>query len=165
MAKTVYSPGDVLTADDANDFCQEGEVTNSSLNTATGQPGGAWQTFTPVLTTGTFTTKVGRYLQVGKTVDFLITLTRASGDSVATGLVVNLPVTAQADINTAQINVVLGDGLIIYAGAALVTTTNMTIYALEDAGTYIDTAALTNSIPFTWGVGDTVQIAGRYEAA
>lgn len=165
MAKTVYSPGDVLTADDANDFCQEGEVTNSSLNTAAGQPGGAWQTFTPVVTTGTHTgAKVGRYLQVGKTVDFIIQLTWATGDNF-TDLVVNLPVTAQTNILGAQINVKFVDGLLSYMGDCLVTTTAITVFAARDAGTYIDSIRPTNAIPFTWGVGDVVQIAGRYEAA
>lgn len=140
-------------------------VTNAKLNNSTGEIAGAWQTFTPVIGGGTHNgTKVGRYLQVGKTVDFMITLTWATGDNFS-GLVVNLPVTAQTNINTSQIQVMFGDGLTPYTGTALVSTTNMTIYAVRSNQTYADAVTISNTIPFTWGAGDTVQIAGRYEAA
>ena len=165
MPKVTYSPGDVLAAADVNDFCQEGFVANSSLDTTAGEPGGAWVAFTPVVSTGTHTgTKVGRYIQVGKTVDFIITLTWASGDNYA-GLVVDLPVTAQTNVNGAQFQVIYYDTLTAYFGSVLATTTTLTFSARRANQTYVDSVALSTTVPFTWAASDTIQISGRYEAA
>lgn len=149
---------------------KDGAVTNAKLNTTAGEPGGAWVAFTPVIAVGTHTgTKVGRYRQVGKTVDFTIRLDWAVGDNF-TNLKVNLPVTAHADVNQAQFQVTLYEALTPWAGASLVTTTTIEVFALKQFGsTYVEAVNITNSIPFTWSVPgvfrDSVHIAGRYEAA
>jgi hypothetical protein len=50
MAKYTFAVGEKLTAARTNNFCQEGEVANSSLVTTAGQPGGAWVSYTPTVT-------------------------------------------------------------------------------------------------------------------
>ena len=165
MPRKTFVAGDVLTAADMNLLAQDGYVTNTSLDTTAGQPGGAWVAFTPVVSTGTHTgTKVGRYRQVGKTVDFIITLTWASGDNYA-GLVVDLPVAAQTNVNGAQFEVTYYDALVAYPGSVLAGTTNLTLTARRASQTYVDSVALSTTVPFTWAATDTIQISGRYEAA
>ena len=144
---------------------KDGAVTNAKFSTTAGQLGGAWQSFTPVVSSGTHTgTKVGRYIQVGKTVDFIITLTWASGDNYA-GLGVDLPVTAQTNVNGAQFEVTYYDALVAYPGSVLAGTTNLTLTARRASQTYVDSVALSTTVPFTWAATDTIQISGRYEAA
>ena len=52
------------------------KITNSMLDTTTGQPGGAWQSFTPVWSASTTAPAIGNgvltgaYMQVGKTVHY-----------------------------------------------------------------------------------------------
>jgi len=169
MAKYTFAVGEKLTAARTNNFCQEGEVTNSSLDTTAGQPGGAWTSFTPTISGGTVTgTKTGKYIQVGKMVDFVVYLTWDTS-SAFSGLKIDLPVTASSSANISSFTVTFGDGPVPYPGTCVHTTANITPYAMvDDTGTssgYVSAAAISNSIPFTWATGDTVQIAGRYEAA
>jgi hypothetical protein len=154
----------IVTAD-----IQNGQITNAKLNTTAGEPGGAWNTFTPNVTGGTVTgSKTGRYIQIGKTVHFAMEVQWDTGSNFS-GLQIDLPVVAQAAVNEAQFNVSLADGLIVYSATALVATTHIVPRAFTDdggtSGLYIDSAGLSNTIPFTWGAADTVRIAGTYEAA
>jgi len=169
MAKYTFAVGEKLTAARTNNFCQEGEVTNSSLDTTAGQPGGAWTSFTPTISGGTHTgTKTGKYIQVGKMVDFVVYLTWDTGSNFS-GLKINLPVTASSSANISSFTVTFGDGAVPYMGSCVHSTTDITPYAMaDDSGTsslYVSAVALSNTIPFTWVAADTVQIAGRYEAA
>lgn len=146
-----------------------GAITNAKLNTTAGEPGGAWNTFTPNITGGTVTgSKTGRYIQIGKTVHFSMEVQWDTGSNFS-GLQIDLPVVAQAAVNEAQFNVSFADGLIVYSATALVATTHILPRAFTDdggtSGLYIDSAGVSNTIPFTWGVADTVRIAGTYEAA
>jgi hypothetical protein len=169
MPRKTFVAGDVLTAADMNLLAQDGYVTNTSLDTTAGQPGGAWVSFTPTISGGTVTgTKTGRYIQIGKTVHFSMEVQWDTGSNFS-GLQIDLPVVAQAAVNEAQFNVSLADSLIVYSATALVATTHIVPRAFTDdggtSGLYIDSAGLSNTIPFTWGAADTVRIAGTYEAA
>jgi hypothetical protein len=60
-------------------------------------------------------------------------------------------------------------GLVIYDGAALATTTALTLQAYSAAASgstvYIVSANITNSIPFSWTSGANMHIAGIFEEA
>jgi hypothetical protein len=146
-----------------------GAITNAKLNTTAGEPGGAWVSFTPTISGGTVTgTKTGKYIQVGKMVDFVVYLTWDTS-SAFSGLKIDLPVTASSSANISSFTVTFGDGPVPYPGTWVHSTTDITPYAMaDDSGTsslYVSAAAISNTIPFTWVAADTVQIAGRYEAA
>lgn len=142
-------------------------VTTSNLSTVAGQPAGAWVAYAPT-TTGTVTgTVTARYRQIGKTVDFSITLDWQAGSNFSS-LSFTLPVTALA-INHALANVSFSDSGFIYPGTASLTAGIVTPLAIgDDSGTgsaYAIGVGLSNTVPFTWGAGDLVHITGRYEAA
>jgi hypothetical protein len=169
MPRKTFVAGDVLTAADMNLLSQDGYVTNTSLDTTAGQPGGAWVSFTPTISGGTHTgTKTGKYIQVGKMVDFVVYLTWDTGSNFS-GLKIDLPVTASSSANISSFTVTFGDGPVPYPGTCVHSTADITPYAMvDDTGTssgYVSAAAVSNTIPFTWAANDTVQIAGRYEAA
>lgn len=132
-----------------------------------GVAGGSWNAWTPNISTGTLGngTSVGRYIQIGKTVIANGLITRGSTTSFATGLVVDLPVTGQSTVVQAAASVVYGQGLLLSVGAGLLSTTNITFVAQNAAGTYLSSATLTNSIPWTWATGNTVTFQVIYEAA
>jgi hypothetical protein len=166
MAKYTFTVGEKLTAARTNNFCQEGEVTNSSLSTTAGEPGGAWEAFTPVIVTGTAATKAGRYLQVGKTVHFTMSITWGSGDNF-TDLVVELPVAPHASVDGSSFTVLMFDGLLPYIGCASIISDDLYVFAARDssANVYIDAVRPTTAIPFTWAASDVIRISGTYEAA
>jgi hypothetical protein len=166
MPRKTFVAGDVLTAADMNLLAQDGEVTNASLNTAAGEPGGAWVAFTPNIVTGTVNLKTGRYIQVGKTVHFTMELKWNAGANF-TDLVVDLPVAPHSSVNGASFTVLMFDGLLPYLGCASVSLGDLFIYAARDssANVYIDAVRPTTAIPFTWAADDLVLVSGTYEAA
>lgn len=145
-----------------------GSIVNADLSTAAGQPGGAWVAYTPTVSSGTLGngTVAGRYLQVGKTVSFWASATWGSTSNFAS-LTISLPVAAQAGIVAPQLSVffVLSGSLVYYDGASLTTTTTCGFHAMNAAGTYAVSQAISNTIPFTWTAGSVALVAGTYEAA
>ena len=95
----------------------DASVTNAKFNTAAGELGGAWDTWTPTITgfSANPTNSVYRYTQVGKTVTALIRQ-GANGTSNSTTFTVTLPVAASAATNT--IAVLFGAGVNNSAGLA-----------------------------------------------
>lgn len=144
-----------------------GSIVNADLSTAAGQPGGAWNAWTPTLAVGTLGngTAAGRYIQIGKTVYMQAALTWGTTSNFA-GLAINLPVTAQASVVGPQFQVMYSNGgLTYYDGAVLATTTTVTCQATGTAGAYAQSANISNTIPFTWAAGSVLHLAGVYEAA
>lgn len=137
--------------------------------------GGAWSTYTPTLTNITLGngTLAGRYRAVGKTVDFLITLTFGSTTSITgSNSKMTLPVTALSG------NWTSGDcagydtsanqwfPLCIFTAAAGggASTADFLIKTYNtSAGS--NAVTISSSAPFTWATGDVLTIRGKYEAA
>lgn len=135
--------------------------------------GGAWTAWTPTFTNlSGGTLNHARYTQVGKTVHFSLKYT-LSGANVSGALYITPPVTAHstmvgADIRTANINgLFLSSGNVnINAAGWFDTASNMIIRPIGINGSF--TSIVTNvssTNPFTWKSGDTISIAGTYEAA
>jgi len=145
-------------------------ITNTSLKTGTGEPGGAWNAWTPTFTSLTLGNGTASfyYKQIGKTVICRVALTFGSSSSMSTAPKFTLPVTA-ASIST---NTYLGTCRILDAAVAgyvanfmLDSTTTVTILGVSSLGTYAGEYGLASAVPFTWGTGDGFFGVFIYEAA
>lgn len=171
MPKVTYSPGDVLGADDVNDFCQEGFVVNTSLEPTAGEPGGAWAAYTPTCTNISNTTNTGAYMLLGKTVFFRAKVLLTGSSTVSGTPDISLPLASVAATPSGSFNVRLADSDPIrwYAGQAVeINADQLTIYALRDNSSslsYSYGVAVTSTIPMTWATGDYIEVTGFYETA
>ena len=172
MPRKTFVSGDVLTAADMNLLAQDGEILNSSLNTATGEVGGAWASYVPTLTqSAAVTCTVDRavWTRIGKTVHFMVKLTVTGTGTANNAVTVSLPATAASSDR-----IISGGGYIADLSATssfpgfayLLTTTTVVLYnsfsnpqptqyGLGGTGSGF-TAALANT--------DIVSISGTYES-
>jgi hypothetical protein len=132
---------------------------------------GAWNTssstpaYNPMVTgitlgSGTVT---GAYSQIGKVVNFRVTVTLGTGFSVASNPIVSLPVAAISASREFNITAKFGNGGSVYqAGAILGSTTTVNTYILGTNGAFTTPSSTT---PFTWAIGSTIYVGGTYEAA
>lgn len=165
---TIGTSNAVVTASIA-----DSAVTPAKLQTGTGS-GWTWQSFTPTFTnwtigTGGSAVTTGRYLQIGKTVSFLIiSVLGSSGSSVGSSPTFTLPVTCNAawtggtPVGTMRM---VSAGAGFYGEVRIQSSTTGALFALNAAGTYLADAGVTAAIPATWTAGDQIQITGFFEAA
>lgn len=135
---------------------------------------GTWTTWSPTTTglTKTSGTEIARYTQIGTTVHFLYMFILGASSAVTGAVTVTLPVEASFASTTIgealNASVGLGDaGTAGYKGDAdLSSSTVMRIrrHAQHGGGVEVQTAALSSTVPFTWGTGDYITVAGSYEA-
>lgn len=124
-----------------------------------------WTSYTPALTStaGSPTvgngTLVGRYRQLGKTVDVRIVLTWGSTTTYGVGgnPSISLPVTP-LDFPQAAYAVLQDFGTNTFTGGAIFESVSK-VTPLSASG------ALTNASPFTWAVNDKLVLSATYEAA
>lgn len=132
-----------------------------------------WAAFTPTWTNLTVgnATQTARYVQNGKTISFWVKLVLGSTSSVSTEPSMNFPVAAQSTEagQCANLNYIYEDsGLSRYQGIVDPVTNSSSTFrlcVLNASATYGTSTQITSSVPFTWGTGDTIYIAGTYEAA
>ena len=164
----------------STDLVKDGAVAIESLGDAIDASVGsgllAWQTWAPVLSStgspawangnGVWTAE---YCQIGKTVhvrgSFTFGTSTTKGAAVAS---ISLPVTAASTaipiISTPCPATVAGaSGAIIWTSIA--TTTTVSCYVVNAAGTYLTRNNMTATVPATWVTSDVLQIAFTYEAA
>lgn len=136
-----------------------------------GGGGSAWSTYTPTWTAATTNpnigngTRLGRYMQVGKTVHFVAEITMGSTTTYGSGIwSVGLPPVA-ARTSPGQIALVRASDTsvgVAYDGQAVLGASSTT--PTVSAGN-----AWLNSVqqgtPFTWANGDILRVFGTYEAA
>jgi hypothetical protein len=83
-----------------------GTVTNAKLSTTAGEPGGAWETWSPTLgATGSMTwtsTSVtwAKYIQIGKNVYFRVKATGTTGGTASNALTFTVPIAANTEMIT-----------------------------------------------------------------
>jgi hypothetical protein len=129
----------------------------------------AWTTWTPTLTNLTLGSgsSMGRYRQLGKTVDFRWKFIFGSGSAI-TGLPrFSLPVAPHANyIVTVDL---LGVGTLGDTGNnsywALARLGSGSTGEIVGIGTSSQHIAVSSTVPFTWGSGDSMSVSGTYEAA
>ena len=168
MPKVTYSPGDVLAAADVNDFCQEGFVANSSLDTTAGEPGGAWVSCTPTVTGISNTTATAAYCKLGKTVFFRAKVILTASSSVTATPEISLTLASATNVVSPSFEVRLVDENLLrwYAGQGVeINADAISIYALLASATYAYGAAVTSAIPFTWTTDDYIELSGTYETS
>lgn len=131
-----------------------------------------WQDWTPTWTNLTIgnATVVAKYIQIGKTVHFKLSVTLGSSSSVGTAPLFSLPVNAATDINAFPapigIGVLVDTGTANYLGLIHHGGTNRGRFSVGNAaGTYLAENAPTATVPFTWTTSDVLHAIGTYEAA
>lgn len=147
-------------------------ITPAKLQAGTGT-GWAWSTWSSTLTNLTIGNGVvvSKYVQTGKSVDLILTITFGTTTVMGSTPTFSLPVTASSDFNTTfqPLGTVLieDSGTTTYLGTIVfVNTTTAGIVAWGSAGTYVGgDVALTSAIPMTWATGDKIKATCRYEAA
>jgi hypothetical protein len=126
-----------------------------------------WTSFTPTLNNWTLGngTVVGKYQQIGKTVNLFFKFTFGSTSSLGTFPNFALPLNAANTLGqNAMIN--LQDaGTADNAGNVYLATNGVYPGALNTAGTYVSVVPISATVPFTWTTNDTITIQFTYEAA
>lgn len=178
MATTIDAKGDLIVGTGNDTFGRLAVGANDLLiAAASGETTGlkytgGWTTYTPTwtnLTVGNGTV-TARYCQIGKLVIGYVQIVLGSTSSVGTGPYFTLPVTGASVTGT---NIQIGNMYLEDAGVAGyygVTTYNSTTttkpQVLFANSTYAGGfAALTATVPFTWGTGDLFNSVFIYEAA
>jgi hypothetical protein len=144
------------------------ESTGLKWTTATDQF--PWQTWSPTYTRLTIGngTVTARYQQIGKTINFVWTLTWGSTTSVTNYPIVSVPVTGfitgiQYAIGTSTLQDATGlpyQGIVQLSGG-----TGFYISNSRTDGGFLYEWVLDNTTPVTWTTGDKWTISGSYEAA
>lgn len=145
-------------------------TTPAKLVTGTGSSW-AWQSWTPTWTnlTVTSSTVSAMYNQTGKTVFFTISVVLGGGNAPSGSVSFTLPVTAAARYSAAYpiAQLYMEDaGSAFFEGVVVSTSTTAAgLRALGVAGTYLNVAVISSTVPFAWGNTDFFLISGSYEAA
>lgn len=133
---------------------------------------GKWQAYTPTLTGTGFTlgasTLSGRYTRIGNTVHFIANCILGAGFVMGTSyLVMGLPpVSCSSAFSRYMANATFlktGTGANNYWGGAYVNASGCQIVPIS-----LTSLANTNfspTVPFAWAAGDSIAVAGTYEAA
>jgi hypothetical protein len=130
-----------------------------------------WSAYTPTFTNMTIgnATVNFRYSQIGKNVTVQGDVTFGSTTSISGMPVISLPVTASSQLAPST---QLGGAYAEDAGLTgfalmfrLNNTTSMNVLAFGAGGTWLTTAPVSSTIPFTWGTGDLFRFTITYEAA
>lgn len=146
-------------------------VNNTSLDTANGALGGAWQTWTyNGAGFGSNVTYTGKYIQIGKTVRGWFKATLTGAPSSVTNVTFDAPVTAASDANFFGVSTLKDLGSLTYVGSIeLTSTTEFKMRVVnDDLGSGSANNALgtpTTTVPMTWANGDSWYGNFEYEAA
>lgn len=150
----------------------DASITNAKLSTAAGEIGAAWQSWTPSLATGNFgtgSTVSGKYIKVGKRVDFIVAAT-VNSTSLNMDFSITPPVSPHATYATTFSNSPIGvarsfDLSAVQAFAGMTNLSSTITVSQYTSGTNGRADGYTNANPFAWATGDTIRITGSYEAA
>ena len=149
----------------------DASVTNAKLNTAAGELGGVWTTWTPSydgITVGNGTV-VSRYTKVGKTITAYFKLTLGSTSAIGGG-VFSLPVEMAAHYAASVDYVGTGVGYDNSASEGypfairVSSSTQLRFVAQDTSGSSLQTTGTSSSAPFTWAVNDTLMGVVTYES-
>ncbi|MGD6761346.1 hypothetical protein ACOKM5_20645 [Streptomyces sp. BH097] len=140
---------------------------------------GAWSSYTPTwqaegganptLGNGTI---VGRYLKIGRTVDWVVQLTwgsttAAGGGGGAENWAIGLPAVPASGFTQRIILVDAFDtsASLHYSATAIYSTTLGGCFKTMVSNRADNTGIWDSVLPFTWAAGDILYASGRYEAA
>ena len=149
----------------------DASVTNAKFNTAAGELGGEWQDWTPTYTNlAGGTLNYAKYTKVGKTIEFRFKYT-LGGAGISGGVTVSVPsnlnagmVASNETINASVLYT--NNGVGSFPGVVRwASSSTISLFASNASATYTSTTNTSSSVPFTWGTGDILSVAGSYEAA
>jgi hypothetical protein len=126
-----------------------------------------WTSFTPNWTNVTIGngTNVGRYCQIGKTINYFIYLTFGNTTAITGFLYCSFPVAAYT-VSSFLIN---GDVVFFDQSTGVFNFgkhfADAEIGNLDASTTYLKKSGTTSTIPFTFTTSDAIYISGTYEAA
>ncbi|WP_425832553.1 hypothetical protein [Streptomyces fractus] len=140
---------------------------------------GAWSSYTPTwlaeggaaptLGNGSIT---GRYLKVGRTVDWVVQLTwgsttAAGGGGGAENWMLGLPAAPAAGFSQRIITVDAFDAStsLHYSASAIYNTGSGGVFKTMVSNRADNTGIWDSQLPFVWAAGDILYASGRYEAA
>ena len=120
-------------------------------------------TTNPALGDGTLT---GRYLRIGKTILFTLTLTMGATTTYGTGgWILSLPVAARSGRRAVgQVDILAGANGYVGAGIVLGGTTSLFLAVPGTVAGGPDRSVATG-VPVAWASGNTLAATGTYEAA
>lgn len=130
-----------------------------------------WQAWTPSYTNITVGdgTVVARYQQIGKTVIAYYSLTFGSTTSITSSIAISLPIEAARSgdpIQQGWCSLFDSDPGSVYHGTVRnVSSTTFRPRYLSVSGSFIITASVVSTSPFTWASGDSMNMTLIYEAA
>ena len=144
-------------------------LTESDIVTYLAGEGGAWSSWTPVVTqsaTPTLTNTRSRYARYGRTIHFSLKVDITSSGTGGNAIVITLPVTAADASVVSSITGVLRDSSSGNNFPFIGYTNNTTSFRLKDA-TATGNLGLLGSTTFTDALasGDEIWASGTYEAA
>lgn len=155
------------------------KVVNADFSTIAGQPGGAWQSWTPTWTGATTNPVLGNgtltatYLQIGKTVSWRLSLKIGSTTTTGSGLwSFSLPVNAHAAMLPSSglgsgIGTWYGEnpGTVGYGGSVVLATASTMAMSYTNNTSTGAQAQIRNNLPAAWSTNWFVLASGSYEAA
>lgn len=128
----------------------------------------AWSTWTPTLTNLTLGngTQVAKYAQIGKTVDFLWSLTLGSTSAVGSTPSFTLPVAASTDYPAyPPLFGMLTDASTSSRAPAVVNLSSTTTIIVQYFSSLNTVANIGSTVPWTWTTSDVLTVGGRYYTA
>lgn len=131
----------------------------------------SWAAYTPTFTNMTLGngTITFRYSQVGKTVFVQGDVVFGSTTSISGIPVISLPVTASSQTaGSTQLGGAYAEDAGVTGYALMIrlnNTTSVNVLAFGAGGTWLTTAPVSSTIPFTWGTNDLFRFTITYEAA
>lgn len=167
-APRTWSVGEVVTA----------AMLNTEVRDQFNSFFGAWSTYTPgwfaetgtnpTLGNGTIT---GRYLKVGRTVDWVVQLTWGSTTAAGSGggsenWMLGLPAAPAAGFTQRIILVDAFDSStsLHYSASAIYATTNGGVFRTMVSNRATESGIWDSTLPFVYAAGDILYASGRYEA-
>lgn len=144
----------------------------NNLGTLSEQTDGAWVSWTPTLVNITLGngTQVAKYTQIGKTIHAYYKLTLGSTSAIAASPSISLPVEANnataeiCEIGSGQL-LDTSESFLIQSVIRLLSSTAFRPRKLTVLGSLISSASISNTSPFTWATGDSIEAYMTYEAA
>jgi len=133
---------------------------------------GEWVSYTPVLTNMTLGngTISAAYSQIGKTINvrFRFLLGSTSSINASTPKTVSLPLDIRSGIFSTQD--IVGIGSANFPGPGILVpffnnVSSVRIGVIDTATAFSGVSNITNTVPFTWGNGNTITFTMTYEAA
>jgi hypothetical protein len=129
----------------------------------------AWTTWTPTwtnLTVGNGSV-TARYVQIDKLVVMEVYLVWGSTTSASGEIKVSKPVNANQDFEWPSFNLWIRDasaGVRNFGFGLNDSATTVSLRVLNASGTYATADNISNTVPFTWAVNDSLNVIGYYES-